>query len=76
MDAFTTMTKRQGCRLCAEGAYVAVSKMRSITGAGTGRGLKRRMERRVRRKSCKSMFVKVIHSDRKVHVLSPVSSNW
>src|SRR3990172_4174019 len=39
---------------------MAVSRIRPITGAGTGSGLKRRIERRVRRNWCRSMFVKMV----------------
>lgn len=51
--SFTT-TNRQGCRLCADGAKVAVFKMRSSEEAGTDSDRKRRTERRERRKPCSS----------------------
>jgi hypothetical protein len=57
-DEFFTTTNLHGWVLCADGAYVAVVRIRSITESATGSGLpvlaagprKRRIERRVRRK--------------------------
>jgi len=63
-DNVVTTQKRQGWRLWAEGAYVAVARMFWITESGTGSALNRRIDRRVRKKLCRSgVGVKMTGSD-------------